>query len=103
MEFLLEITVRLPPDMDESARSKLVAAERIRGAELAQSGTIRAIWRVPGRFANFAIWSAPDATDLHEAITSLPMWPYIDAHVTPLARHELSEKCQGLPGGLVCE
>ena len=89
MEFLLEITVRLPPDMDESARSKLVAAERIRGAELAQSGTIR------------AIWSAPDATDLHEAITSLPMWPYIDAHVTPLARHELSEKCQGLPGGLV--
>jgi muconolactone D-isomerase len=103
MEFLLKITVRLPHDMTASARAQLVAAERVRGAELTASGTIRAIWRIPGQFANYAIWSSPSATELHEAITSLPMWPYIDAHVTPLARHELSESCEGLPAGLVCD
>jgi muconolactone D-isomerase len=103
VEFLLEITVRFPPDLDAAERARLVAAERVRGAELAESGTIRAIWRIPGRYANFAIWSSPNATELHEAITSLPLWPYIDAHVTALARHDLSEKCAGLPAGLECD
>lgn len=100
MEFLLEIEVRLPPSMEDAERARLIGAERARGRELAEQGVIRAIWRVPGRFANRAIWSAADATDLHDAIQSLPLWPYIDVVVTPLARHALGENCQGLPPGL---
>ncbi len=101
MEFLLSIEVRLPPEMSAQERERLIAAERLRGAELAEKGTIRAIWRVPGRFANKAIWSAADATELHDAITSLPLWPYIDVEVVPLARHALGEHCPGLPSGLL--
>ena len=100
MEFLLEIEVRLPVSMEEAERARLVEAERVRGRELAEQGVIRAIWRVPGRFANRAIWSAADATELHAAIESLPLWPYIDVAVTPLARHALGEHCQGLAPGL---
>jgi muconolactone D-isomerase len=47
------------------------------------------MWRIPGRTANVGIWKAKDATELHAAISSLPMFPYIDAHVTPLATHYL--------------
>jgi muconolactone D-isomerase len=100
VEFLLEIEVRLPASLDDAERARLIDAERVRGRELAEQGVIRAIWRVPGRFANRAIWSAPDATALHEAITTLPLWPYIDAVVTPLATHDLAPYCSGLPGGL---
>lgn len=100
MEFLLSVEVRLPPTMEEAQRARLIEEERIRGCELAEEGVILAIWRVPGRFANRAIWSAADATELHDAIQSLPLWPYIDVTVTPLARHGLGEYCPGLPPGL---
>jgi muconolactone D-isomerase len=101
MEFLLEIEVRLPSSMEDAERARLIEAELVRGRELTEQGVIRAIWRVPGRFANRAIWSAEDATALHEAIQSLPLWRYLDVVVTPLARHALGESCAGLPPGLV--
>jgi muconolactone D-isomerase len=100
VEFLIEIEVRLPSSMDDAQRARLIEEERVRGRQLAEQGVIRAIWRVPGRFANRAIWSAPNATDLHNAIASLPLWPYIDAVVTPLADHDLGQHCQGLKPGL---
>lgn len=100
MEFLVEVDVRLPPELASERREELTQAEAARGAALARTGTIRAIWRVPGQLANRAIWSAPDATALHEAIVSLPLWPYMNVAVTPLARHGLAEHCQGLPPGL---
>ena len=103
MEFLVEIEVRLPPEMEAHERQQLIESERIRGGELAEAGVILAIWRMPGRFANRAIWSTDDATELHEAIASLPSWPYVDVHVTPLARHHLADHCQGLPPGLTVE
>jgi muconolactone D-isomerase len=100
VEFLVEIDIRLPHEFGPEERDELAKKESARGAALADSGTIRAIWRVPGRLANRGIWSAPDATALHEAIVSLPMWPFMNVAVTPLARHGLAEHCQGIPPGL---
>ena len=100
VDFLVEIEVALPADLDEDRRSALVAAELERGSALAQAGVLRAIWRVPGRLANRAIWSAADATALHEALVSLPLWPYMDVAGTPLARHPVASACRGLPAAL---
>ena len=97
MEFLVSIEVALPHTLAEPRRAALLAAELERGKALAEAGVLRAIWRVPGRFANRAIWSAADATALHEALTSLPLWPYMDVVVTPLARHSVAPACKGLP------
>jgi muconolactone D-isomerase len=47
------------------------------------------IWRIPGRTANVGIWEAPDATALHDLVSSLPLFPWLDVTVTPLARHYL--------------
>ena len=100
MDFLVEIDVKLPPDLDETRRASLVADEFARGSELAEQGLLRAIWRVPGRLANRAIWTASDATELHAALASLPLWPYMDVVVTPLAEHPLAASCRGLaPAG----
>jgi muconolactone D-isomerase len=100
VEFLVEIDIAIPADVDDGRRAALLEAETARGGELADAGMLRAVWRVPGRFANRAIWSANDATALHAALVSLPLWPFMDVRVTALARHALAERCPGLPAGL---
>jgi muconolactone D-isomerase len=70
-------------------RDELLAAEAARGRELRDAGTILRIWRIPGRTANAGIWSAPDATALHDALTSLPLFAWMSVQVTPLAVHPL--------------
>jgi muconolactone D-isomerase len=100
VEFLVEIEISLPPELGDERRRSLLDAEAARGSALAQAGVLRALWRVPGRLANCGIWSATDATALHEALASLPLWPYMDVAVTALARHPLSEFCPGLAAGL---
>jgi muconolactone D-isomerase len=89
MEFLVEIQVTLPPELSSVSRQELMGLEQMRGRELMNEGVIRRIWRIPGRTANVGIWDAANPTALHEALSSLPMFPYIDAKVTPLATHPL--------------
>jgi muconolactone D-isomerase len=87
MEFLVHIEVRYPADGDPEELGSLVAAERLRGAELAAEGRIRRMWRIPGRTANWGIWEAPDATALHAALMSLPFFKWLEIEVHPLAQH----------------
>ncbi len=96
MDFLVEIQLHFPPQLDEASRAALFEAEFERGSSLARAGLLRAIWRVPGRLANRGIWTASDATELHNALTTLPLFPYMDAVVTPLADHPLTQVCGGL-------
>lgn len=96
MEFLVNIEVELPSDIDPDEAARLTAAERERAAELAAQGTIRRLWRVPGRRANWGLWEAADATVVHAAIRSLPLFPYLDVDVVPLAAHPFDPE---RPGG----
>ena len=87
MEFLVHMTINLPPDLPEPRRSELLAAERVRGLELIEQGLLVRIWRLPGRFANVSLYRVADATELHAAISSLPLWPWMNVEVEALARH----------------
>lgn len=49
------------------------------------------IWRIPGKVANVGIWDAPDASALHEALSSLPLFPWMSIEVTALATHHLEQ------------
>ena len=99
MEFLVAIDIRLPDDLQAGRREELLKAEYERGAFLARAGMLKAVWRVPGKLANRGIWAAADPTALHEALASLPLWPYMKVEVLALARHPLAEHCQGLAPG----
>lgn len=87
MEFLVEIEVRTPVDMDPARLAELQAAEAVRARELVAEGTLQRIWRIPGRRANVSLYEAPDASAVHAALASLPLFPYLDVHVRPLATH----------------
>jgi muconolactone D-isomerase len=87
VEFLVHITVNWPPDGDEDTKARLVDEEAARAKVLAEAGVIERLWRIPGRWANVGVWRADDATRLHEAISSLPLYPWLSVRVVPLARH----------------
>jgi muconolactone D-isomerase len=91
LEFLVEIAVDLPPDMPDDQRESLRTAELARGRELVDSGTIKAIWRIPGGLRNVGVWEASDATALHALLESLPYYRWLSAKVIPLAKHPLSQ------------
>jgi muconolactone D-isomerase len=42
---------------------------------------------VAGRYANVSILEVDSTDELHELLSGLPLFPYLDIRVTPLARH----------------
>ena len=98
MEFLVRAQVTIPADMTPEERARLTALETVRGRELIAIGKLRRIWRVPGRWANIALYEAIDATEVHALVTSLPLWPWMDVSVEALAIHPLEAGDSGPPG-----
>ena len=96
MEFLVHIEIRWPTDGDDARRDELFAAELTRGQELARQGALRRLWRVPGRWANWSLYEVPDATALLAALTSLPLWPWMDIDVHPVADHPNDPRLLGI-------
>lgn len=89
MEFLVRIEIDLPDDMPMSRRQDLMDAEASRGRELLESGALVRIWRVPGRLANVSLYGVADATELHAALSSLPLHPWMHVDIEALAVHPL--------------
>ena len=94
VEFLVRIDIFLPSDMTEETRAKLFAAEATRAAILADEGDLIRLWRLPGRRSNWGLWQAVDANRLHESLTSLPLWKYMDVDVVALAKHPNDPEAQ---------
>lgn len=86
MEFLVRMANHFPAE-EASRREELRVAERRRAMELREQGLLVKLWRLPGTTTALGLWEAPDATTLHEALTSLPQFPWLDITVEPLATH----------------
>lgn len=91
-DFMVRVEISLPAEMPPDQRNALIEEEFRRGSELVASGLLRAIWRLPGRMANVSLYRARDATELHEALSSLPLWPWMSVHVDALAEHPLTSR-----------
>jgi muconolactone D-isomerase len=87
VEFLVRTENHLPKDTPDDVRERLRAGERERAQQLREAGILKRLWRVPGRNATVGLYEAADATELHDALTSLPMWTWMDVSVEALATH----------------
>jgi len=87
MLFHVRMDVDLPPDLDPATRSDLVSREKARAIELQQTGVWPGLWRIVGEYANFSIFDVKSNDELHNLLSSLPLFPYLKIHVTPLATH----------------
>jgi muconolactone D-isomerase len=83
MRFMVEMTVNLPP----GDHAELVGREREYAQALQRDGRWEHLWRVAGRYANVSIFDVGSADELHELVSGLPLFPYMDIRVTALAAH----------------
>lgn len=90
MLFHVEMTVRLPPDMDPVQADQLKAREKQIAQDLQRTGAWRHLWRIAGRYANISVFDVADNAALHDTLMSLPLFPYMDIVVRPLCRHASS-------------
>lgn len=89
MEFLARIEQNISPDMDPARLAEVKSAEKVRGQELVDAGKLRRIWRIPGRRAVIALYRVDSPEELHEILSSLPLFPWMDIEITALGAHAL--------------
>jgi muconolactone D-isomerase len=87
MLFMAEMDVRLPHDMPADVADELRARERDVAQALQRDGRWRHLWRVAGRYANVSVFDVESPDELHELLSGLPLFPYMEIRVTALARH----------------
>ncbi|SOZ38678.1 muconolactone Delta-isomerase [Cupriavidus neocaledonicus] len=87
MLFMAEMTVRIPASLDPQLVEQLKADEKAMSQRLQREGKWRHLWRVVGQYANVSIFDVSDNDELHALLTALPLYPYMEIQVTPLARH----------------
>jgi muconolactone D-isomerase len=63
------------------------AAEKARAEQLQREGKWRHLWRIAGAYANVSVFDVADHDELHAILATLPLFPFMDIAVTPLARH----------------
>jgi len=90
MLFHVEMDVRIPHDLPSETADKLKATEKARAHELQKSGKWRHLWRIAGRYANVSVFDVSGPQELHDILSSLPLFPYMTMTITPLCRHPSS-------------
>jgi muconolactone D-isomerase len=87
MLYCVQMDVRVPHDIDPGRFEQLKAEEKARAQELQRAGKWVHLWRVAGRYANISVFDVADHDELHTLLSSLPLFPFMEISVTPLARH----------------
>jgi muconolactone D-isomerase len=91
MEYLVRIRVSRPSNIGDGEWSAIVEREHTHALGYLRQGHIVRIWRVPGTTSNVGVWQAPDTTELHHLLTTLPLHPHMDVDVECLAQHYLED------------
>lgn len=87
MLFLVRMDVNLPVDMPQEQATQIKAVEKAYSQDLQRQGKWRHIWRVVGEYSNYSVFDAESNDEVHEMLSGLPLFPYMDIQVTPLAKH----------------
>jgi muconolactone D-isomerase len=87
MLFHVRMDVRIPHDLDPDVRADLVSREKAFSQELQRAGKWPHLWRIVGAYANISIFDVESTDELHTLISGLPLFPYMDIKVIPLAAH----------------
>lgn len=87
MLYHVQMTVRVPHDVDPERFERLKADEKAKAQALQRSGKWQHLWRIAGCYANISIFDVDDHDELHAILSTLPLFPFMEMVVTPLARH----------------
>lgn len=87
MLYQVVMDVKIPRDLPEDDRTHILAREKAYSQDLQRQGKWRHIWRIAGQYANISIFDVQDNAELHQILSGLPLFPFMEIKVTPLLRH----------------
>ncbi len=87
MLYHVRMDVRPPHGIDPAEFERLKAEEKARAQELQRQGKWVHLWRIAGRYANISVFDVASHDELHGILSTLPLFPFMEIAVTPLARH----------------
>lgn len=87
MLFHVTMDVKIPRDLPAAERADILAREKAYSQDLQRQGKWRHIWRIAGRYANVSLFDVRDNAELHDILSGLPLFPFMEITVTPLLRH----------------
>ncbi|WP_313236854.1 muconolactone Delta-isomerase [Delftia acidovorans] len=87
MLYLVRMDVKIPHDLPADVAAEIKTREKAYSQQLQHDGRWPHIWRVVGEYANYSVFDVASNDELHELLQGLPLFPYMDIQVTPLARH----------------
>ncbi|WP_422936528.1 muconolactone Delta-isomerase [Sinomonas sp. P47F7] len=87
MLFMVRMDVHLPVGMPPEQADQIKAREKAYAQSLQHDGRWPHIWRIVGEYSNYSVFDVGSNDELHELLSALPLFPYMDIKVTPLARH----------------
>jgi muconolactone D-isomerase len=83
----VRMDVRPPHGIDPAGFERLKAEEKARAQELQRQGKWVHLWRIAGQYSNISVFDVESHDELHGILSALPLFPYMEIAVTPLARH----------------
>lgn len=90
MLFHVRMNVNLPLSMPAEQAAQLKRTEKELAQRLQHEGKWRHLWRIAGQYANVSVFDVDSVDELHNLLTSLPLFPYMQIDVMPLCRHPSS-------------
>lgn len=87
MLFHVRMNVNLPHDLPAAEAADILAREKAYSQDLQKSGKWRHIWRIAGHYANYSVFDVKDNAELHDILSGLPLFKFMDIEVTALLRH----------------
>lgn len=87
MLFHVRMDVAIPHDLDPQAREELVANEKARALELQRAGKWPHLWRIVGQYSNISVLDVDSPDELHQILSSLPLFPFMHIEVCALTQH----------------
>jgi muconolactone D-isomerase len=90
MEYLIDFLITIPHDASADEVRERLDGETTRVAELAAEGRALRVWKpLPddGRRRALGLYRAGSDSELEAILDSLPLRPWMDITVTPLAAH----------------
>ncbi|MGW1742021.1 muconolactone Delta-isomerase [Nocardia sp. NPDC001965] len=87
MLYHVRMDVHIPSHLSPERRSEIVAREKDYSQKLQRAGKWSHLWRIVGEYSNFSIFDVESHDELHQLLSALPLFEYMDIQVTPLAAH----------------
>jgi muconolactone D-isomerase len=90
MLYLVRMDVKIPHDLPAARADEIKAREKAYSQELQRDGRWPHLWRVVGEYANYSVFDVTSNDELHQLLSQLPLFPYMQIQVIPLAQHPSS-------------